>query len=134
MTTKSEQFEDFYAVLNCNKSASYEELKQSYQQLIRKYHPDKQNESEQNNERFLMIDKAWKTLRDEHLRNQYNNSQTQAEFDDSSVIHAQLSKSELSFNDEDIFNYPCRCGSYFVICKTYLSEEEFIVECSECSN
>ncbi|KAJ3660045.1 hypothetical protein Zmor_011701 [Zophobas morio] len=122
---------DYYSVLNCDKSASYKELKQNYQVLIRKYHPDKCAGSPNH---FITIDKAWKTLKDEKLRTQYDTYlQTQAEFD-SAVVFAQLAKSDLIFNKENLMNYPCRCGSSFVIYQEYIEEEECLVECNECSN
>ncbi|XP_044255682.1 dnaJ homolog subfamily C member 24-like [Tribolium madens] len=132
MTTKARKDDDYYSILNCNRSATYEELKQSYQELIRKYHPDKSGGSQED---FLSIDKAWKTLRSVDSRAKYDRYlDSETDYENSHLVHVELSKSQISFNHDNTTNYPCRCGGTFVIHKEYLDEEECLIECNDCSN
>lgn len=137
---------NFYAVLNCKENASYEEIKQSYQTLIKKYHPDKKrvenisniNSQEKllsnDSEDFINIDRAWKTLRDEELRKQYDAELLENKLSNCPLIYAELKKAELNFSDKNEIFYPCRCGDNFIITEEYLKEEECIIECCQCSN
>lgn len=122
---------NYYSILNCDQCASYEELKQSYQELIRKYHPDKRNGFE---DTFLIIDKAWKTLRDENLRKEYDIYLKTQLIENNTMIHAELTVKDLTFDDKGEANYPCRCGNNFLILSDYIVEEKCIIECNECSN
>lgn len=132
MTTQPEKDLDYYSLLNCDQSATYEELKQSYQQLIRKYHPDKNADPQ---EHFLNIDKAWKTLRSNTLRAEYDKQlQLKTDQECGYVIYAELGKDLLEFHNEETAEYPCRCGGSFVIDKEYLVEKECLVTCNDCSN
>lgn len=129
------QNENLYSVLECDSSATSEELKYKYQQLIKKYHPDKQgNEDNATNEAFLKIDKAWKILRDPESRKQYDASQCQDDFAEHSLIYAYLSDDDLSFDENNVAYYPCRCGNNFVIEKCDLVKNKLIIECEECTN
>lgn len=122
--------ENYYSVLGCNESATYEELKHKYQELIKQYHPDKQNEPIISAERFILISKAFKTLKDEKLRKEYNALLLESSFNDNPIIFAELLQSDLEFvNGQSSFN--CRCGNDIII---PLNMQEVIIECSECSN
>nr|CAI5846896.1 unnamed protein product [Callosobruchus analis] len=123
--------EDYYSILECNRNATLDELKQSYQYLIKKYHPDKQGDAT-STEKFLKIDTAFKTLREEKTRKEYDASLLQNDFSNS-LIYAELKKEELEFvNDEAEF--VCRCGEIIAIPKDVLTDVESIIECSECTN
>lgn len=131
--------ENYYSVLNCDASATYEELKRNYQQLIKIHHPDKFEEKLQivsnSNEAFQKIDRAWKTLRDSESRKEYDATLLQNDLNQECLIYANLSMDELEFNNENVSRYPCRCGSYFVIDKNDVEINKLIViECSECTN
>lgn len=123
--------ENYYSILGCTQSASVDELKHCYQDLIRQYHPDKQNGSNTSSDRFILIDTAFRTLKDEKLRKEYDASLLVDNFSENPIVFAELSKSEIIFTDgEYVFN--CRCGSNIIILDS-LREKTF-VECSECSN
>ncbi|CAH1966893.1 unnamed protein product [Acanthoscelides obtectus] len=123
--------ENYYEILGCNEGATLDELKQNYQQLVKKHHPDKQGDAT-STEKFVKIDKAFKTLRDEKSRKEYDASLLQDDFS-GSLIYAELKKNELDFVDDEAV-FVCRCGEKISIPKDVLSEEESIIECSECTN
>ncbi|XP_050505992.1 dnaJ homolog subfamily C member 24-like [Diabrotica virgifera virgifera] len=126
---------DYYAVLQCNQNSTLEELKQSYRNLIKKFHPDKQSQtgSSGSEQLFILIDKAYKTLSDTKLRKEYDAQLTENNFNENSLIYAELNKSDLKFVDEVCY-FPCRCGQNIEISADVLQEEECLVECSECTN
>lgn len=126
--------ENFYTVLECKPNATYTELKQRYHYLIKKYHPDKrEQQNEEAVNKFIIIDKAFKTLKDEKLRKEYDASLLHKSFGEKCLIYAEICKSDLRHSDGDM-NYVCRCGENILIPIEVLDEEEVVLECSECTN
>jgi DnaJ-class molecular chaperone len=62
---------DWYAVLEVNPRATYEEIKVAYREKVRLYHPDK-TASKEADPRYYAVDEAWRVLRNEMMRSAYD--------------------------------------------------------------
>src|ERR1700721_4548202 len=63
---------DYYKALGVGKNASDDEIKKGYRKLARKYHPDRNPEDKQAEERFKEISQAHDVLSDPDKRKQYD--------------------------------------------------------------
>lgn len=64
----------YYDILGVSKNASTDEIKKAYRKLAVKYHPDKTDEQnkDENTKRFQEISEAYETLSDEEKRRNYD--------------------------------------------------------------
>lgn len=116
---------NYYEILNCHPSDTIDEIKKSYQALILKHHPDKQNNVANSNSNssdpndvqlFYQIDEAWKMLRDPEQRKKYDAEMQQHRFNAEPIVHAKIYRNDFDFDaDSQSYLYPCRCGGYFVL-------------------
>lgn len=114
----------FYEILNVDPSATQEEIKKSYTQLVLKHHPDKRKGEgqqtdqveESDNSIFIAIDEAWKILRDPELRHVYDGELRQSAFNDKPIVHETLTKQDFEYDTESgLYFHNCRCGGIYVL-------------------
>ncbi|MDI7259388.1 MAG: DnaJ C-terminal domain-containing protein [Thermodesulfobacteriota bacterium] len=63
---------DYYETLGMGKNASDEEIKRAYRKLAMKYHPDRNPNKKEGEERFKEINEAYAVLSDKEKRKQYD--------------------------------------------------------------
>ena len=63
---------NFYEILEVAENASKDKIKKQYHKLVRKYHPDIAKGLADANEMFLAINEAYRTLKDDSLREAYD--------------------------------------------------------------
>ncbi|XP_063708756.1 dnaJ homolog subfamily C member 24-like [Culicoides brevitarsis] len=124
---------NLYDVLQVSPTATHDEIKRSYQNLVLKHHPDKAQSA--SNDTFIEIDEAWKVLRDAEKRKQYDAELGQARFDDKPIVHETLRKSDFDFDAEsETFYRDCRCGGVYVMPDDDGGTDDSIyIACDECS-
>lgn len=64
--------DDLYKILGVSKGASQEELKKAHRKLARKYHPDRNPDDPEAEEKFKEAQSAYDTLSDPEKREQYD--------------------------------------------------------------
>ncbi|MBD2108653.1 J domain-containing protein [Nodosilinea sp. FACHB-13] len=65
-------FKDYYAVLGVNRTASADEIKQSFRKLARKYHPDVNPNDKAAEAKFKEVSEAYEVLSDADKRKKYD--------------------------------------------------------------
>jgi len=63
---------DYYDILGVSKDASQEEIKKAYRKKAMKFHPDRNNENPEAEEKFKEASEAYEVLRDEEQRRRYD--------------------------------------------------------------
>ena len=63
---------DYYEVLGVQKSATAEEIKKAYRKMAMKYHPDRNPDSKEAEEKFKEVGEAYEVLSDEGKRQRYD--------------------------------------------------------------
>ncbi|ABC77493.1 DnaJ C-terminal domain-containing protein [Syntrophus aciditrophicus] len=64
--------EDYYKILELEKTATSDEIKKAYRKLALKYHPDKNPDNKEAEEKFKKISEAYAVLSDPEKRKQYD--------------------------------------------------------------
>ncbi|XP_054717557.1 dnaJ homolog subfamily C member 24-like [Uloborus diversus] len=121
---------DYYTILGCSASSTYEELKQNYFKLIRLHHPDKNG----NKELFCLLDEAWKVLGNAESRKMYDAELRAKEIRFSHAIDQELNLSDLTWNSESrLYEKLCRCGGKYILLETDVSPDIILIDCDNCS-
>ncbi|AUC60013.1 curved DNA-binding protein [Cyanobacterium sp. HL-69] len=68
----STDFKDYYSVLGINKSATADEIKKAFRKLAVKYHPDRNPDNKEAEEKFKEISEAYEVLGDADKRKKYD--------------------------------------------------------------
>jgi curved DNA-binding protein CbpA len=63
---------DPYSILRLSRTASPAEIRRSFRELALRYHPDKNANSDESNQKFMQIVEAYKLLSDERIRREYD--------------------------------------------------------------
>jgi curved DNA-binding protein len=90
---------DYYDVLGVGKTASDEEIKRAYRKLAMKYHPDRNPNKKEAEERFKELNEAYAVLSDKEKRKQYDTYGKEG-------FHQRFSQEDIfrGFDFEDIFS------------------------------
>ncbi|PWD99060.1 DnaJ C-terminal domain-containing protein [Marinilabilia rubra] len=65
-------YKDYYKTLGVSKGASQDEIKKAYRKLAVKYHPDKNPDDQETENRFKEINEAYEVLKDQEKRKKYD--------------------------------------------------------------
>ncbi len=68
----STDYKDYYAILGVNKNARADEIKKAFRKLAVKYHPDRNPDNKQAEEKFKEISEAYEVLSDSEKRQKYD--------------------------------------------------------------
>ncbi len=90
---------DYYDVLGVSKNASDEEMKRAYRKLAMKYHPDRNPNKKEAEERFKELNEAYAVLSDKEKRKQYDTYGKEG-------FHQRFSQEDIfrGFDFDDIFS------------------------------
>lgn len=65
-------YKDYYKILGVKKSASQQEIKKAYRKMAAKYHPDKNPEKPEAEDKFKEVGEAYEVLKDPEKRKLYD--------------------------------------------------------------
>ena len=110
--------DDLYSVLGVSKNASAEEIKKAYRNLAFKYHPDRNPNNKDAEDKFKQINSAYAVLGDGTKRAQYDRYGATGQFSGSQQYNRGYSTSEQGYNPfEEMFGYGAdarrNAGNYY---------------------
>jgi len=91
------EYKDYYKILGVDRKASAEDIKRSYRKLALKYHPDRNPDNREAEDKFKEINEAYQVLSDPEKRNRYD------QLGDSYARYQQRGGAPGGFNWEDWF-------------------------------
>ena len=91
------EYKDYYKILGVDRKAPSEEIKRAYRKLALKYHPDRNPDDREAEEKFKEINEAYQVLSDTDKRNRYD------QLGDSYARYQQRGGAPGGFNWEDWF-------------------------------
>jgi curved DNA-binding protein len=91
------EYKDYYKILGVDRKASSEDIKRAYRKLALKYHPDRNPDDREAEEKFKEINEAYQVLSDTDKRNRYD------QLGDSYARYQQRGGAPGGFNWDDWF-------------------------------
>jgi curved DNA-binding protein len=99
------EYKDYYKILGVGRSANEDEIKRAYRKLALKYHPDRNPDDKQAEEKFKEINEAYQVLSDQEKRARYD------QLGESYTRWQQRGGAPGGFNWEDWFAQPSGQGN-----------------------
>lgn len=127
---------DYYEVLGIPQTSTYDDIKKSYHNLVRKHHPDKTDSEIQHTlDKFLLIEEAWKVLGDQQARTLYDAKRILEKSSYVRPVDEELSLKDLVKDPEKgAYKKQCRCGGWFCVSVDDAVQGGLVaVECNDCS-
>ncbi len=133
--------QNWYEVLELEEGfqSSYDQIRNKYKELMKRYHPDHQQEvssTTQCFEKISNIQKAWSILKDEQLRLEYDEKLKGKQKDEVGAISETEELSNLEFSEaKQCFFKLCRCSGTYEVAIDLVEQQKssFIVNCTGCS-
>src|SRR3990170_6824703 len=94
------EYKDYYKILGVDRKASEDEIKRAYRKLALKYHPDRNPDDKNAEDKFKEINEAYQVLSDPQKRSRYD------QLGESYQRWQQRGGSPGGFNWEDWFKQP----------------------------
>lgn len=124
---------NYYEILGVPKSASFDEIRKSYKSLLLQHHPDK-NLSKNGDSDFVLLQKAWETLKSDELRALHNSELLDHDLKNKNHVYDEISVEDLHFDEDDESLWKlCRCGGKYCITEQDIENGVDVVGCSSCS-
>lgn len=123
-----------YEILECSRLSTQEQIKQNYHRLLLIYHPDKILDDENNGDKFIKIQTAYKLLSNPVERKTYDSILKQIdlkkkgeEFEncDNTIENLFVLSLKTDFEyDSNLMEYSrsCRCGSFYRLNQKQINE------------
>lgn len=99
---------NFYEILEINENASQEIVEKAYKVLVKKYHPDLQEDEAKKQEcevKIKEINEAYETLSNSDLRHEYDNQLKQEKYEASQVQQNNQTNEEPQDKARSIYDY-----------------------------
>ncbi|KAL1918757.1 uncharacterized protein VTP21DRAFT_2779 [Calcarisporiella thermophila] len=124
-----------YELLQVPETATAAQIKQQFQKLILKHHPDKQTDiHSQSSDWSQRILEAYDILRRPETRTAYDAELKAKKSKELGIINGEIDLDEMMYDEtEDLYTYTCRCGGLYTITEEDMEIGAEIVQCSSCS-
>ena len=137
--------EDYYEILGCSHDADHRQLKNAYQKMSLKHHPDKQMSTtvsdstaacdvNRSSGAFVRINRAWTTLSDPEMKAFYDATWKQRCIAQKWPVQDDVDVDDLDYDSEsDRHELECRCGGRYTASTRDLEFKVDYVCCDSCS-